>query len=75
MEGRYINWIEPTAVDMGGEVTRLRSHAPGVYVFKTTEVVYAFSDSSGNVAFCNFTINVYRMYIIIGILNQPFQSL
>ncbi|XP_072046394.1 hyalin-like [Amphiura filiformis] len=58
--GRHISWVEPTTSDLSNNVTCTRSLAPGTYIITTTPVVYTFTDSSGNVAYCNFTINIIQ---------------
>ncbi|XP_072046221.1 hyalin-like [Amphiura filiformis] len=54
--GRHVTWREPDAWDLSENITIVKSHLPGLFVSKQSEVVYAFTDSSGNTAFCRFTI-------------------
>lgn len=54
-------WTEPTATDASGVVqVSSRSHTPGMNfpVDELTTVIYEFSDNSGNVARCIFTVFV-----------------
>ena len=63
MSGRHVRWTEPTAYDVSVNVTKLQSHWPGMFLLKSTFVVYSFTDPSANVAYCNFTITVVCMYL------------
>lgn len=53
-------WSEPTATDVSGTATlQSRSHAPGdQFNLGATQVMYIFSDASGNIETCLFTIIV-----------------
>ncbi|XP_071945838.1 uncharacterized protein [Antedon mediterranea] len=53
-------WTEPTATDNSGTVPiRSRSHAPGsTFDLGETTVTYTFTDFSGNVASCTFTVTI-----------------
>lgn len=53
-----VSWTEPSAVD--STVFTSRSRDPGaLYQLGTFfQVTYTFSDASGNVATCNFDVNV-----------------
>ncbi|XP_072037686.1 uncharacterized protein [Amphiura filiformis] len=55
-----IRWQEPTAIDNSGEqVTMTRTHYPGnQFPLGNTNVVYTFTDSSGNEAACSFDVTV-----------------
>ena len=59
-QSRPVFWTEPTATDnSNGLVTVQRSHQPGdVFNEGMTEVVYTFSDQSGNEAVCTFTVTI-----------------
>ncbi|XP_072046102.1 hyalin-like [Amphiura filiformis] len=58
--GRFVTWAEPTASDTSNNVTVTRTTVPGTFITVPTRVVYTFSDSSENKAYCNFTIYVDR---------------
>ncbi len=60
--GRHVTWIEPDAYDLSDNITQEQSHWPGLFVTTETQVVYAFTDTSGNTGFCRFTINVVCEY-------------
>ncbi|XP_041463929.1 hyalin-like [Lytechinus variegatus] len=55
-----INFTEPSATDMSGNVTLVsRNHNPGdEFPVGSTRVEYVFSDGSGNQASCNFNVVV-----------------
>ena len=55
-------WIEPTATDDSGLVSRVsQSHRPGdSFTVGTTSVTYRFTDPSGNQADCAFTVTIGR---------------
>ena len=58
---RTVIWEEPTATDDSGAMPTLiaRSHQPGdSFPVGTTQVVYTFTDASGNRAMCSFSITV-----------------
>ena len=53
-----IYWSLPSASDLSENVTLVTaSHYPGEKFTSTTEVVYTFSDTSGNENSCVFVIN------------------
>ena len=58
-----VSWIEPTAEDNSGMVTRTKTHEPGfvVEINQSVLVTYTFVDPSGNAATCTFRISVIRM--------------
>ncbi|XP_072046224.1 uncharacterized protein [Amphiura filiformis] len=58
ISGRHAKWIEPTAYDASNEITTTRSHSPGFIAFSSTHIEYRFTDSSDNIAYCNFSITV-----------------
>ncbi|XP_041454281.1 mucin-17-like isoform X37 [Lytechinus variegatus] len=54
-----VTWNEPVAFDNSGSVTTTQSASPGdTFGEGVTQVVYQFTDASGNDAFCIFTITV-----------------
>ena len=54
-----VTWTEPSAVDETSAVTSTQTASPGdAFNLGTTQVVYTFSDASGNVAICSFTITL-----------------
>ena len=55
-----VTWTEPTATDDSGiEPTVTQTHRPGdSFTVGATEVVYTFTDVSGNEARCTFTITI-----------------
>ncbi|XP_072046866.1 hyalin-like [Amphiura filiformis] len=55
-------WTEPRATDNSGVTpTRSSSHAPGSdFPVGITTVTYTFSDASGNIATCQFDVDVSR---------------
>ncbi|XP_072051832.1 uncharacterized protein [Amphiura filiformis] len=58
-----VDWSEPTATDdSGGLVNTFKTHEPGS-VFDTgdTLVSYTFTDPTGNVDICRFTISITRI--------------
>ncbi|XP_072013682.1 uncharacterized protein [Amphiura filiformis] len=53
-----VNWVEPTYFDES-TVNILQSHRPGDnFPVGFTEVIYIFTDSAGNEAFCRFDVTV-----------------
>ncbi|XP_022107714.1 hyalin-like isoform X5 [Acanthaster planci] len=52
------NWTEPTAVDDSGlDLAVSKSHEPGaVFADESTNVTYTFTDATGNVAKCVFSV-------------------
>ncbi|XP_072045206.1 hyalin-like [Amphiura filiformis] len=58
VSGRHVAWEDPVVYDISGRPMQTRSHPPGFFFISTTNVVYTFTDSSNNVAYCNFTIDV-----------------
>ena len=62
VSGRHVTWTEPTVFDLSGNVIQYRSHPPGMFLTETTHVYYTFTDTSSNVAYCNFTIHVVCKY-------------
>ncbi|XP_072046222.1 hyalin-like [Amphiura filiformis] len=58
INGRHIRWTEPTVFDISGNITEFQTHSPGILLIDTTQVGYTFTDSSSNIAHCNFTITV-----------------
>ncbi|XP_072045208.1 hyalin-like [Amphiura filiformis] len=55
---RRVTWREPDVFDLSGNITTVKSHSPGLLATKETQVVYTFTDLSGNTAFCRFTIYI-----------------
>ncbi len=58
--GANVDWDEATAVDNSGSATLVsRSDSPGAF-FPVGErsVTYTFSDPSGNIGTCSFTITI-----------------
>lgn len=56
-----VTWNEPSGFDNSGRVTVTQSASPGdIFGEGVTQVVYQFSDASGNDAFCIFTVTVIR---------------
>ncbi|KAJ8046995.1 Hyalin [Holothuria leucospilota] len=56
-----VHWTEPTASDNSGKALMTgRSNAPGseFELGTSTEVIYQFSDQSGNTAYCSFDVRV-----------------
>eukprot|EP00057_Strongylocentrotus_purpuratus_P028698 XP_011683172.1 PREDICTED: uncharacterized protein LOC578978 isoform X16 [Strongylocentrotus purpuratus] len=54
-----VTWNEPSGFDNSGRVTVTQSASPGdIFGEGVTQVVYQFSDASGNDAFCIFTVTV-----------------
>ncbi|XP_071815511.1 hyalin-like isoform X2 [Apostichopus japonicus] len=56
-----VHWTEPTASDNSGKALMTgRSNAPGseFELGSPTEVIYQFSDQSGNTAYCSFDVMV-----------------
>ena len=53
-------WTEPTATDnSGGEVTVFVNRSPGQsFIIGSTDIVYTFTDPSGNQEFCRFAVVV-----------------
>ncbi|KAJ8041572.1 Hyalin [Holothuria leucospilota] len=60
LPGAVINWIEPSASDISGTVNLIeRSHAPtDILLVGQTIVTYVFSDPSGNMETCSFTVTI-----------------
>ncbi|XP_072021501.1 hyalin-like [Amphiura filiformis] len=56
--GRHVTWREPDVFDLSENVTTIKSHIPGLFLTNQTQVLYTFTDLSGNTAFCNFTLNI-----------------
>nr|XP_054775414.1 hyalin-like [Lytechinus pictus] len=58
--GVAVTWTEPTATDNSGDVPTFTSNSsPGdTFGVGATQVAYTFTDSSGNNAFCIFTVTV-----------------
>ncbi|KAJ8029220.1 Hyalin [Holothuria leucospilota] len=56
-----VNWTEPTATDnTGTEVRTTKTHSPGdMFVRGFTRVNYTFTDTTGNINLCSFTVTVY----------------
>ncbi|XP_071489593.1 uncharacterized protein [Diadema antillarum] len=60
-----VTWTEPQAFDNSGSVAVTQSHRPGdLFNLGTTQVVYQFSDPSGNDAFCIFIVTVSELIIV-----------
>ena len=55
-----VTWEEPTASDNSGDTPTVeKTHEPGSsFASGSTEVLYTFSDGSGNMATCGFQITV-----------------
>ncbi|XP_070545240.1 hyalin-like [Ptychodera flava] len=55
-----VNWLEPSAVDNSGDSVRMVStiRAPSRLKVGVHRAVYLFTDTSGNMAFCNLTITI-----------------
>ncbi|XP_072046396.1 hyalin-like [Amphiura filiformis] len=70
LAGKHVSWTDPTASDLSN-VIWTSSVSPGTYITATTPVVYTFTDSSGNVAYCNFTITVFQDTTPPTIINCP----
>ncbi|XP_072046550.1 hyalin-like [Amphiura filiformis] len=69
VSGRNTLWNEPTVFDLSENITEFKSNLPGFFLVDTTHVSYSYTDSGGNVAYCNFTINVaydFRPPLITG---------
>lgn len=63
-----VHWTEPTASDNSGKALMTgRSNAPGseFELGTSTEVIYQFSDQSGNTAYCSFDVRVINGMIKI----------
>ncbi|XP_072021512.1 hyalin-like [Amphiura filiformis] len=58
VSGRHVTWREPDVYDLSDNITTVKSHIPGVFLTNQTHVLYTFTDPSGNMAFCRFTINI-----------------
>ena len=60
LDGTVVFYAEPTATDISGTVNLdMRSNGPGdFFVVGVTQVIYIFSDPSGNTFQCDFVINV-----------------
>ena len=58
VSGTTATWTEPTATDDSGSATLTqRTNTPGsFFVIGTTQVLYVFSDPSGNSATCSFNV-------------------
>ena len=59
-----VTWTEPTAVDAitGLQAAVTRSHNPGdFFPLGSTEVIYTFTDQTGNSNTCSFTITLVGM--------------
>ena len=61
---RRVTWIEPIASDLSNNVAVMKSLAPGAYIIGTTLVTYTFTDSSGNIAYCNF----YKSLVFVSMI-------
>ena len=78
-----VGWTEPTATDESGSATlEFQNKFPNSFfeVNQPEEVIYTFSDPSGNEASCTFTVSVIRMYTVIcylrgGIKGDQFYSI
>ncbi|XP_071945826.1 hyalin-like, partial [Antedon mediterranea] len=58
-EPRVTYWTEPTVTDNSGVVYASQSHTNGsTFDLGETTVTYTFTDSSGNVASCEFTVTI-----------------
>ncbi len=57
-----VSWIEPRATDDSGATPTVgKSHEPGqAFPIGTTDIVYTFSDQSGNTALCSFMITLCK---------------
>ena len=55
-----VTWSEPTVTDNSGVIPAItRSHMPGEsFPLGTTVVLYSYTDMTGNVATCSFTITI-----------------
>ena len=52
-------WDTPRATDASGPVTVTSTHQPGsAFPVGTTRVTYTFTDSSGNINTCSFSVDV-----------------
>ena len=61
-----VSWTEPSAVDDTSAVTVTQTASSGdSFGLGTTQVVYTFSDDSGNVAICSFVVTLTGMQLKI----------
>ena len=61
-----VSWTEPSAVDDTSAVTVTQTASPGdSFGLGTTQVAYTYSDASGNVAVCSFTITLTGMQVVL----------
>lgn len=60
VQGLIVMWTEPSATDVSGMTMLVdRSHAPGTFFnVGMTQVIYTFTDSSGNEAVCSFLVSI-----------------
>ncbi|XP_072046098.1 hyalin-like [Amphiura filiformis] len=58
VSGRHVVWTEPTVFDFSENITEFKSHSPGFFLVVTTQVSYSYTDSAGNMEYCNFTIRI-----------------
>ncbi|KAJ8036101.1 Hyalin [Holothuria leucospilota] len=57
-----VSWMEPTATDLSGVVTRNRTAIPGSsFSLGITKVTYTFVDDVGNSATCSFQVSVVQV--------------
>lgn len=56
-----LTWNEPTAIDETSAVTVTRTAAPGTSFAAgtSTDVIYTFTDASGNADECTFTVTLF----------------
>ncbi|PIK59093.1 putative hyalin-like isoform X2 [Apostichopus japonicus] len=69
-----VHWTEPTASDNSGKALMTgRSNAPGseFELGSPTEVIYQFSDQSGNTAYCSFDVMVINVAEVVSSGNDP----
>ena len=74
---KVITWTEPTATDLSGTATRVRSHQPGAeFTLGVTSVRYTFTDGSNNIAYCDFSVIIETGIIFISqhLQNKYFES-
>ena len=66
MTSTTITWTEPTTRDNSGMTpTVTQSHQPGdSFPVGTTEVIYTFTDMTGNQVTCSFSVTIGKSVIV-----------
>jgi gliding motility-associated-like protein len=60
-----VNWVEPSASAVCGEVTTTKTHLPATtFPVGMSDVRYDFTDDFGNVSTCTFTVNVLESNVL-----------